>query len=106
MFVSKASMIRPSPQPLPCSDGLEQYPGFQQPLRRAFSFADKRLQILAFRFGSFDNVFLYRDFPDSHGEIQIQLLRPLAWCGQHSLNLTRWLQGIPLKQFAALDMRK
>jgi hypothetical protein len=71
--------------------GLEQYPGFEEPLGRALSLVDFRLQMLTLCFAQFDHVFLYRDFRDGHGEIQIRLLRPLPGCDRKTPNLTRQL---------------
>src|SRR6516162_2690923 len=68
LFVSKASMISPSLQFSPCAGiGLEQDPGFQKPLGGAFSLVDQGLQMMAFCFAQFDDVFLCPDFPGGHG---------------------------------------
>jgi hypothetical protein len=49
------------------SIGLEQDPGFQDPLGWAFSFVGQPLQMIAFCFTQFDDVFLYRDVLGGHG---------------------------------------
>src|SRR5580693_3715466 len=67
--------------------GLQQNARLQQPLRRALSFADQRLQMLAFPRAQPHHILLYRNVLSRHARLR----RQIATEANH-LFLSNWLK--------------
>ena len=70
-------MIRLSLHPSPASEtsAFNKIRAFSQPLRRALSFPDQRLKLLAFLAAQPHNIFLYRNLLRSHDRLRRSVLR-------------------------------